>query len=96
MIKKGIPPYKILIESQSRTTYENIKLSMDKIADENFSKKIGIVTNDYHIFRTISISKHSFGISAFGIPVYSSGILLPHYILREIITYSLDTLMGHI
>ncbi|MDF9867592.1 uncharacterized SAM-binding protein YcdF (DUF218 family) [Bacilli bacterium PM5-3] len=49
---KGIPTNKIIVEDKSTSTFENLENSKALIDDE---KSIGVVTNDFHIYRSSMI-----------------------------------------
>ncbi|MGB4589052.1 MAG: YdcF family protein [Clostridiaceae bacterium] len=72
LIKKGISEERILLEDDSTNTFQNIIYSK-KLIEKNLPdfdlahEKIGIVTNDYHVFRGVMMAKR-FGLDAVGIP----------------------------
>ena len=92
--EKGILPDRILVEGNSTTTVQNIKNSFRLIPKTN--KTIGIVTSNFHVFRALKIASGTVGIHGYGISSSYSGILLPHYMVREFITYVLDVVSGNI
>lgn len=60
---KGIPKERLIIEDNSRNTYENIKYSKEKI-EEHSGKPIDkvtvkIVTTDFHAFRSSILAKRN-------------------------------------
>ena len=56
LISKGIPEYKIIEENRSRTTIENCVYSYERINQMNMNNLvIHLVTNDYHIERSLYI-----------------------------------------
>jgi len=58
LLKKGIPEEKMIKEQNSTSTYENCLFSKE-LLDKYFNKpyKTVIITNDFHIYRAIQISK---------------------------------------
>lgn len=52
LISQGIPEEHILMEDQSRNTYENMKFSKEKIMAQNPDAKVGFSTTNYHVFRS--------------------------------------------
>lgn len=90
----GIAKGRILIEEQSTTTAENIRLGLEQIADR--PECIGIVSSNFHIFRAKLIMKSFTSADTEGIGADFSGILLPHYILREYLTFLVDLSLGNI
>ena len=77
-----MPRDAILLESESKTTYENLL----------FSKKIGerlvsnptflFVTNDYHVFRTSTYAKR-IGLRGDGLGCSTASYYLPSAFIRE-------------
>ena len=55
---------------------------------------IGIVSNDFHIFRAVHIAKDQ-GIDAFGIPAPTEIFMRPHYMTREAFALVKDLLLGN-
>ncbi|MGN0369901.1 MAG: YdcF family protein [Butyrivibrio sp.] len=84
LIGEGIEADRIIMEDASVNTRENIIFSMDIIYD-NYSDgepKVGLVTNNFHIFRATSIcSKLGYEVS--GIAAGSDKILFVNYMVRE-------------
>lgn len=52
----GIEEERVVLEDQSKTTYENLLYSAECVADLK-KYKIGIVSNNFHIYRAIRIAK---------------------------------------
>lgn len=81
LIKHGISSERLLIEKKSNTTKENISNSM-KMIPKNTS--VGIVTNNFHIFRATQIAKRQglsnvHGISSDSKPLYTVSNLVREY-----------------
>jgi len=87
LIKKGIKAEIILAEDDSINTFQNIIYSK-KMIEENLpdfdleNEKIGIVTNDYHVFRGVMMARR-FGLQAEGIPAKTPPTTLVKGYLRE-------------
>ena len=78
--KQGIGENRIRLEDQSLTTEQNVTNSQ-KLMEEGAS--VGIVTNDFHVFRAKQIAK-KYGLKdACGIAAGSSPLYLPNNMLRE-------------
>ena len=74
-------PICILQESKSKTTQENIVNSKKLIAGDNAS--VGIITNDFHMFRALQIA-HDNGLDeAQGIAAGSPPDMLVNNMVRE-------------
>lgn len=69
MVDKGIKPERVILESQSTNTMENIRFSLEKIEekDSSINADIIIVTNKYHVFRAKFLAKR-IGIEVRGLP----------------------------
>lgn len=80
LIENGINQERILLEKESTTTEENISNSMEMIEDD---AKVGIVTNDFHLFRALQIAQKQGLSDASGIAAHSSKKYLPNNMLRE-------------
>lgn len=72
---------RIVIESASETTVENLQNSQDLINDDN--AHVGIVTNNFHLFRATRMAERLGIKHVWGIPAYSTPWYLPNNLLRE-------------
>lgn len=88
----GIAPDHIILEDKSTTTYENLAFSKEYMP-ENAS--FMVVTDDYHILRARLMAKKVYGYMPEGLPVHSSRVSLPYYILREYLSLISNALRGH-
>lgn len=77
----GIAESRIVEESKSKTTEENIINSKKLIADENAS--VGIITNDFHVFRALQIARKNGLDDAQGIAASSPPDMLVNNMVRE-------------
>ena len=81
LIKKGIKKERIILEDDSTTTKENIEFSSKYCNKKN--DKIGIVTNNFHLFRAMYIAKKLNFKNLYGIASKSRIKNLPNNLLRE-------------
>lgn len=81
LIKKGIKKERIILEDKSTTTKENLQYS-SKYFDKN-NDTIGIVTNNFHLFRATYIAKKLELKNLYGIASKSRIKNLPNNLLRE-------------
>jgi uncharacterized SAM-binding protein YcdF (DUF218 family) len=92
----GINSNRIFLEENSRNTFENIKFSKEilkTLEGENFAtKKIVIVSSDFHIFRSLVIAQ-GFGLNAFGLPSQSSFYFKLNAMVREYFAFIKDCLL---
>ncbi|MEH7010993.1 YdcF family protein [Neobacillus niacini] len=80
LLAHGINGNRILLEDKSTDTVENISFSKDLIPKHLQTGLL--VTNDFHLYRAISISKDQ-GLSLKGIPAETPTIAIPKSYTRE-------------
>lgn len=93
LMSYGLTEDRIRLEEKSTTTAENMQFSYALYGDPDAS--VGIVTSNFHLYRSIRLAKKCGWTNVYGIPAPFSGILLPHYIAREFLTVTVDTLRGN-
>lgn len=81
LINCGIPSDRIVIEDQSRTTKENLEFSKKFL--KRGEKKVGIVTNNFHIYRAVKLAKAAGYKKVYGITAGCDPILFINYMVRE-------------
>lgn len=79
----GIDGERIFLEDRSTSTYENLSYSAQIMDEEGLSKKIGIVTNEFHEYRAGKIAKKQ-GLESFAVPAKTLFILRPTFCVREV------------
>ncbi|MGL6200163.1 MAG: ElyC/SanA/YdcF family protein [Lachnospiraceae bacterium] len=94
LTEKGIDPGRLILEEESTSTYENIKLSAEKIND--FDAEIGIISNDFHIYRAVQIARKQGFVNVSGIAAATEPIIEIHFFVREIAAIAKDKLVGNI
>ena len=77
----GIDSERIIVENRSTTTAQNLTNSMQLITDKNPS--LGILTNDFHMFRALQIANAMNIPNVHGISCSSTKIYLPNNMFRE-------------
>lgn len=93
LVEKGIAGERIIREDKSRDTNQNINFSSDFLDKEKNS--VGIVTNNFHIFRAAHIAKKSGYRHVYGIAAPSERTMLPNNMLREFFGVMKDFLAGN-
>lgn len=93
LMGKGIEEIRITKEDKSTSTNENIRFSKVFI-EENSS--VVIVTNGFHIFRSISIAKKQGITQAQGLAAPSDPVLSLNYYVREVLGVLKDKLKGNL
>lgn len=94
LVGRGIAPERILMEDASRNTSENIRYSMQLFDAENSS--VGIVTNNFHVFRGVHLAEAEGCKEVFGIAAGSHPLYLPNNMLREFFGMVKDFLAGNL
>lgn len=77
---RGIEKSRLILESESGTTEENIRNSMEFIEED---ASVGIVTNDFHVFRAVQTAKKEGLRNVCGIAAGSPALYLPNNMFRE-------------
>lgn len=81
LTENGIEPERILLEPESQTTRENLEFSRRLLPEEGSS--VGIVTNNFHVFRSLQTAKRAGFDNVYGIAAYSPIGFIPNNLLRE-------------
>lgn len=93
LMRRGIDSSRIIVEDKSTSTAENLEFSKNIIGN---NATVAVVSNDYHMFRATGIARAYFDGAVYGLPIKSNRISLPHYMLREFFTVTVDSLRGNI
>ncbi|WP_051234189.1 YdcF family protein [Butyrivibrio sp. NC3005] len=89
LLKKGIPAGRIIVENKSVNTRENVRgalkqMGLSKAPEEELRKiRIGIITNNFHVFRGVYIAKKVTKANICGIAAPAHPAYLPNNLLRE-------------
>ena len=81
LVQNGIAEEKILMEDNSVNTNQNLKFSSEYINIEEDT--VGIVTSNFHIYRSVRLAKKQGYENVCGIAAKSHSFLLPANMLRE-------------
>ena len=92
--KRGIAAKRILTEDESRNTTENISFSSHYFDKENDT--VGIVTNNFHLFRAEAIAKKQGVKNISGISAPCPPYYLPNNMFRESFGIVKDFLFGNL
>ena len=95
LVSKGISDERIIVESASLDTVGNIlnaETLIDSSIDEN--TRIGIVTNNFHLFRGIKIAEKYIDSKICGIAATANPIYLPNNMMRECLGIVRDYING--
>ena len=86
LISMGISPERIIKEEQATSTWGNLTYSLDIIEERTGSRpnSIGVVSSEYHLFRT-GLQAKEFDLQIIGIPAKTGSFdRWLHYFVREI------------
>lgn len=81
LLAQNIEEERIILEDRSTSTNENLKFSYSLI--ENKTSKIGIVTNNFHVYRAVNIAEKIGIKNVEGLAAPSDNRLLLNYMFRE-------------
>lgn len=93
LIAAGISQDRILTEDTSTSTVENLRNSFALLGDQ--VQSVGIVTNDFHIFRAVRVGQALGDYEICGVPARSFPFGFIHYAVREFFAISVSFLRGN-
>lgn len=95
LIKRGISESRIITESRSENTYENIKFSFEILEEMGLSdKNISVVTDAFHQCRASLIAKRQ-GRRVFAVSASTELAFLPTYWVREWLGLTKEIFFGY-
>lgn len=94
LVERGIAPERILMEDKSTDTSENIAFSAEVIGGTD--KDVGIVTNNFHVFRGVMLARHAGFEDACGISARSNIYFQPNNLVREFFGIMKDLVCGNL
>lgn len=92
LLEKGIAEERILTEEASQNTKENMEFSRELLENDI---SVGIVTNDFHIYRAMGLARKADFAKAQAVPAPSSVPYLPNNLLREFLGVMKDSMKGN-
>ena len=94
LTEHGISPERLIKEERSTNTKENLDFSLRLIGSTDYS--IGIVTNNFHVFRGVAIGKKCGCQKIYPLPSRNCSWRLLIYIPREILAILKDKIVGNL
>lgn len=94
LTERGIAPERLVMEDQSTDTSENIAYSMALIGRKDVS--VGIVTNNFHVFRGVRLAKAAGVQEAYGIAARSNVYFQLNNMVREFFGIMKDLVCGNL
>lgn len=86
----GIGGERLILESRSRSTSENMRFAYALAGSPEASA--GVATSNFHVYRSVRLAAACGWGEVYGLAAPFSGILLPHYMAREFLTITVDSL----
>ena len=93
LVEHGIDRERLILEDRSTSTTENLKFSLEIIGLDH---SVGVVTNNFHVFRGTAIGKKCGCKEIYPIPSRYRSWRLLIYIPREILAIIKDKIMGNL
>lgn len=93
LVSKGIAAERIIKEDESKNTYQNLKFSGEYLNKKRDS--VGIVTNNFHVFRAMQLAKKGGYEHVSGIAAEAELSMQANNMLREFLGVMKDWLFGN-
>ncbi len=93
LVRRGVDPARIIMEDKSTNTWENMTFSRALIDRD---AAVGIVTNNYHIWRSMRLARRAGLTNVHGIAAEYTGPTLIHFMVREAIAIAVGFLRGRL
>ena len=93
MVAAGIDPARLILEEESTDTAANLRNSRALIPE---GASVGLVTNNFHIFRALALARNQGWEDVHGVPVATTLFSMPHYLMREFVGVVYETLRGNL
>lgn len=94
LVRRGVDPNRILMEDRSTDTRENMIYSKALIDRDDAA--VGIITNNYHIWRSLRLARRAGLTNVHGIAATYTGPTLIHFMVREAISITVSFLRGRL
>ena len=82
LLEQGISEDRIIVECESTDTDQNISNALN-LVEVSDNMKIGVVTNNFHVFRGVMIAKRYTDAEVTGIAAFTEYQFLPNNMVRE-------------
>ena len=92
LIEAGVDAKRLRMEDRSTTTWENLKFCNE--LQPLHTERVGILSNDFHIYRAVQMARRQGYEDVCGIPSASDALMQPHYVLREVFAVLAATARG--
>lgn len=92
LVAAGVEPSRLTLEDRSADTRQNLRFSREYIPD---GASVGLVSNNFHIFRALRLAREAGYQNVCGVPVATSLLSLPHYLMREFCGVAYELVRGN-
>lgn len=94
LVAAGIEEKRILTESRSTKTSENLVFSKELMTSPD--AEVGLVTNNFHVFRAVKLAEKAGLTNVHGVAAKYTGYTLLHYMIREAACTIADFYLGNL
>lgn len=92
LLSAGVDSECLLLEDRSADTRQNLLFSRQLIPE---GASVGLVSNNFHIFRALRLAREAGYEDVHGVPVATSLLSLPHYLMREVCGVAYELFRGN-
>ena len=90
----GIERERMILEEDSTSTWENLEFCAGLAPVKD--KKTGLITQNFHVYRSLKLARHQQYSQVCGIPAPSQWTYQPHFMVREAFALVKEKLVGHL
>ena len=94
LVAHDVAADRLIMEDRSTTTWENMTFSKALIPEAAENVHIGVVTNNFHVYRGVMLAKRCGFAKACGIAAKSHSLMQLHFMVREGIALAKDIVRG--
>lgn len=94
LMEMGIDEERMILEEDSTSTWENLDFCAELAPVKE--KKTGLVTQDFHVYRSLKLAGHQGYGEVYGIPSPLEWRYQPHFMVREAFALVKEKLVGNI
>lgn len=92
LVGMGIEGKRLLMETRSTSTWENLEFSAQLAPARQC--RTGLVTQNFHVYRSLKLARHQHYGQVYGIPAPSEWMYQPHFMVREAFALAKEKLVG--
>ncbi len=96
LLEKGVPEKQLLLEERSSSTVENLAFSRELMGEHSRNARIGVLTSNFHLYRSQMIAKKQGLDQVWGIASESDPVLFFHFSFRDALALLKDRIAGNL